>query len=172
MNEITRSERMASERLSSLESPTRRLLMKGMAGLGATLTYERDGRPWRDACVFLALRGYRCSDSSAGGSWQSGTSRPGWVGTFYSIERCRSISPSCLPAVHNQRGAADWCHIHPLDSGQYQDREGCDRSPARRKHSSRSGGGNFCLRFALASSCKEMELRSSWTFLSCSERCH
>src|SRR6266576_1051837 len=37
MNEITRSERIASERLSSLESPTRRLLMKGMAGLGATL---------------------------------------------------------------------------------------------------------------------------------------
>src|ERR1700676_2214567 len=37
MNEITQSERIASERLSSLESPTRRLLMKGMAGLGATL---------------------------------------------------------------------------------------------------------------------------------------
>src|SRR5882757_8127097 len=37
MNEITRSKRIASERLSSLESPTRRLLMKGMAGLGATL---------------------------------------------------------------------------------------------------------------------------------------
>src|SRR5260370_292038 len=37
MNEITRSERIASERLSSLESPTRRLLRKGMAGLGATL---------------------------------------------------------------------------------------------------------------------------------------
>src|SRR6202521_2147633 len=37
MNEITQSERIASERLSSLESPARRLLMKGMAGLGATL---------------------------------------------------------------------------------------------------------------------------------------
>jgi len=76
MNEITQSERIASERLSSLESPARRLLMKGMAAL-------------RDACVFLAVCGYRCSDSesSAGGSWQSGTSRPGWVGTFYSIER-------------------------------------------------------------------------------------
>src|SRR5580692_5911624 len=37
MNEITPSERIASERLSSLESPARRLLMKGMAGLGATL---------------------------------------------------------------------------------------------------------------------------------------
>src|ERR1700745_4532502 len=37
MNGITPSERIASERLSSLEAPTRRLLMKGMAGRGATL---------------------------------------------------------------------------------------------------------------------------------------
>jgi len=37
MDEITQSERIASERLSSLESPARRLLMKGMVGLGATL---------------------------------------------------------------------------------------------------------------------------------------
>src|SRR6266571_4041354 len=37
MNEINQNERIASERLSSLESPTRRLLIKGMAGLGATL---------------------------------------------------------------------------------------------------------------------------------------
>src|SRR6266404_3269824 len=37
MKEITRSERIASERLSSLETQTRRLLWKGMAGLGATL---------------------------------------------------------------------------------------------------------------------------------------
>src|SRR6202521_458422 len=37
MNEITQSERIALERLSRLESPTRRLLIKGMAGLGATL---------------------------------------------------------------------------------------------------------------------------------------
>src|SRR5260221_13585612 len=37
MNEINQNERIASERLSSLESPGRRLLMKGMAGLGATL---------------------------------------------------------------------------------------------------------------------------------------
>src|ERR1700730_11075633 len=37
MNEMSQNERIGSERLSSLESPTRRLLMKGMAGLGATL---------------------------------------------------------------------------------------------------------------------------------------
>src|SRR5258708_14054184 len=37
MNEINQNERIASERLSSLESPARRLLIKGMAGLGATL---------------------------------------------------------------------------------------------------------------------------------------
>ena len=37
MNEITQSERLASQRLPSLESPARRSLMKGMAGLGATL---------------------------------------------------------------------------------------------------------------------------------------
>src|SRR5260370_19371432 len=37
MNEINQDERIASERLSSLESPARRLFIKGMAGLGATL---------------------------------------------------------------------------------------------------------------------------------------
>src|SRR5260370_26459752 len=37
MNEINQSERTAAQRLLSLESPARRLLMKGMAGLGATL---------------------------------------------------------------------------------------------------------------------------------------
>src|SRR5437879_9417448 len=37
MNEIRQSERIASPRLPSLESPARRLLIKGMAGLGATL---------------------------------------------------------------------------------------------------------------------------------------
>jgi len=37
MNEITRSERIASQRLLSLESPARRSLMKVIAGLGATL---------------------------------------------------------------------------------------------------------------------------------------
>jgi hypothetical protein len=37
MNEISQSERTAAQRLLSLESPARRLLMKGMAGLGATL---------------------------------------------------------------------------------------------------------------------------------------
>src|ERR1700726_1932315 len=37
MNEITQSERIASPRLLSLESPARRSLMKAMAGLGATL---------------------------------------------------------------------------------------------------------------------------------------
>src|SRR5882672_12184509 len=37
MKEITQSERIASQRLPGLESPTRRLLMKAMAGLGATL---------------------------------------------------------------------------------------------------------------------------------------
>ena len=37
MNEITQSDGTAPERLSSLESPARRLFMKGMAGLGATL---------------------------------------------------------------------------------------------------------------------------------------
>ena len=37
MNEITQSETIASQRLPGLESPARRLLMKGMAGLGATL---------------------------------------------------------------------------------------------------------------------------------------
>src|SRR5690242_16749537 len=37
MTGTTPSERIASERPSSLESPTRRLLMKGLAGLGATL---------------------------------------------------------------------------------------------------------------------------------------
>src|ERR1700736_5256447 len=37
MNEITQSERLASQRLPSLESPARRSLMKGMGGLGATL---------------------------------------------------------------------------------------------------------------------------------------
>src|SRR5260370_27900117 len=37
MIEINQNEGIASEKLSSLESPTRRLLIKGMAGLGATL---------------------------------------------------------------------------------------------------------------------------------------
>src|SRR5690349_13262706 len=37
MNEINQNERIASERLCSVESPARRLLIKGMAGLGATL---------------------------------------------------------------------------------------------------------------------------------------
>src|SRR6202790_4417648 len=37
MNEITQSERIASQRQPGLESPARRSLMKGMAGLGATL---------------------------------------------------------------------------------------------------------------------------------------
>src|SRR6202790_1789642 len=37
MNKINQNERIASERLSRLESPARRLLIKGMAGLGATL---------------------------------------------------------------------------------------------------------------------------------------
>src|SRR5260370_33916855 len=37
MNEITQSDRTAAERLSSLEPPARRLFLKGMAGLGATL---------------------------------------------------------------------------------------------------------------------------------------
>ena len=37
MNEITRKEILGSQRLASLESPSRRLLIKGMAGLGATL---------------------------------------------------------------------------------------------------------------------------------------
>src|SRR3984893_4969155 len=37
MNEMSQNERIGSERLSSLESPARRLLMKGIAGLGATL---------------------------------------------------------------------------------------------------------------------------------------
>src|SRR6266404_8332979 len=37
MNESTRSGRIGSQRLLSLESPARRSLMKAMAGLGATL---------------------------------------------------------------------------------------------------------------------------------------
>src|ERR1700681_2035759 len=37
MNEITQSERIASQRQPGLESPARRSLMKAMAGLGATL---------------------------------------------------------------------------------------------------------------------------------------
>src|SRR5260370_23660519 len=37
MNEISLSERIASQRPPSLESPARRLLIKGIAGLGATL---------------------------------------------------------------------------------------------------------------------------------------
>src|ERR1700732_4316028 len=37
MNEITQSERIASQRLLSLESPARRSLMKVIAGFGATL---------------------------------------------------------------------------------------------------------------------------------------
>src|ERR1700747_3329024 len=37
MNEITRKEILGSQRLACLESPSRRLLIKGMAGLGATL---------------------------------------------------------------------------------------------------------------------------------------
>ena len=37
MNEISQSETIASQGLPGLESPARRLLMKGMAGLGATL---------------------------------------------------------------------------------------------------------------------------------------
>ena len=37
MSETTRIERIGSQRLPGLESPGRRLLMKGMAGLGATL---------------------------------------------------------------------------------------------------------------------------------------
>src|SRR6201987_546328 len=37
MNESSQSERIASQRLASLESPARRSLMKAMAGLGATL---------------------------------------------------------------------------------------------------------------------------------------
>src|SRR5258708_9856488 len=41
MNEITRSERIASERLSSLESPTRRLLIKGWQALVRRLCLPR-----------------------------------------------------------------------------------------------------------------------------------
>src|ERR1700680_1583005 len=93
----TENERDYPKREDSLTKAT----WSGVAG--ATLTYESDGRPWRDACLFLALSGYRCSDSSAGGPWQSGSSCSGRVGTLYSVERCRSISPTCLPAVHNQR---------------------------------------------------------------------
>src|SRR6267154_184162 len=132
------NERDYPKREDSLTKPT----WSGFAG--ATLTYESDGRPWRDACLFLALSGYRSSDSESSGgiSCQSGSSCPGFVGTFYPIERCRSISPACLPAVHNQRGAAAWRRIHPLDPRRYQDRKGGDRSSARRKHSSRSVGGN------------------------------
>src|SRR5216683_4121661 len=37
MNEISQSERVVSQGPPGLESPARRLLMKGMAGLGATL---------------------------------------------------------------------------------------------------------------------------------------
>ena len=37
MNEITRKEILGSQRLACLESPSRRLLIKGMTGLGATL---------------------------------------------------------------------------------------------------------------------------------------
>ena len=37
MNKTTQSQRISSQRLPSLESPARRLLVKGMAGLGATL---------------------------------------------------------------------------------------------------------------------------------------
>jgi hypothetical protein len=37
MNEITRKEILGAQRLACLESPSRRLLIKGMAGLGATL---------------------------------------------------------------------------------------------------------------------------------------
>jgi len=75
MNEINQNERIASERLSSLESPARRLLIKGMAGLGATLVSSRSLR--------LSLLRLRVISR---GFLQSGTSRPGWVGTFYSIE--------------------------------------------------------------------------------------
>jgi hypothetical protein len=56
MNEITQKEILSSQRLACLESPSRRLLIKG------------DDRPWRDACVFLALCGYRCSDSGSSAS--------------------------------------------------------------------------------------------------------
>jgi len=87
------NERNYSKRDNSLTKVAR----SGVAG--ATLTYESDGRPWGDPDVFLALSGYRYSDSeSPGGSCrQSTTSRPKWVGTSYSIERCRAISPTCYP---------------------------------------------------------------------------
>ena len=52
MNEITQSEK------ESLTKAT-----WGVAG--PTLTYERNGRPWRDTCHFLALSAYRCSDSKS-----------------------------------------------------------------------------------------------------------
>src|SRR5579864_4864340 len=105
------NERDSPKREDSLTKPN----WSGVAG--ATLSYESDGGFWRDACVFLALSGYRCSgsESSAGGAWQSGFSCPGWVGTFYPVERCRSISPTCLPTVHKQRGTPAWCRIYPLD---------------------------------------------------------
>ena len=105
MNEITQSERIASPRQPGLESPARRSLMKAMAGLGATLA---------SSSLSPAIAA-QTQSHQPGASCQSGSSCPGSVGTFYSIERCRSISPTCLPAVHNQRGAAAWCRIHPLD---------------------------------------------------------
>jgi len=104
MNEITRSERIASQRLLSLESPARRSLMKVIAGLGATLA---------SSSLSPAIAAQTQSHQPG---CQSGFSCPGSVGTFYSIERCRSISPTFLPAVHNQRGASAWCRIYPLDS--------------------------------------------------------
>src|SRR5712664_3816328 len=89
----------------SLESPARRLLIKGMAGLGATLA---------SSSLSPAIAGQTQSHQPGTLGHQVSPVQGGW-GAFYSIERCRSIFPTCLPAVRNQRGAANWGHIHSLD---------------------------------------------------------
>ena len=135
MSETTPSERIGSQRLSSLESPARRLLMKGMAGLGATLASSslspaiaaqtrshQPGAPANQVPAAQDLWGPFTPSSGAGRYLQlsyppSTTKGELQLGAVYTLWIPDDIKTVRAVIVHQPR----------------------------RKHSSRSGGGNFCI---------------------------
>ena len=153
----------ASQTLAELESPERRLFVKGVAGLGAAFasssllsaTVEAQADSRRKAPTGNGV-------SPAQGDWGPFTPSRN-TGRYLQLEY-----PPSTTAGELQLGVT----LHSLDPGWYPDRAGRDRASARSEYSGGSGRSNFRLRFALAGSGKEVGLRSSWAFLSRAQRCN
>ncbi len=109
MNKITEVGDEASQSVAGLEPQARRLFVKGIAGLGATLSSSSL------LCAATSARG-KARKAAAPGN-QAPAAQSAWgpfapsnsAGHYLQIES----------ALNNCRGVADWCYAYALDPGGY-----------------------------------------------------